>query len=191
MGESTGAFMNISAASEMHAYSPDRIVTVTGESNHCTLALTRITEELASHPIEDRPYRGSYDPMQMQGQMQGQMPMMGQMQPARPMQTAPVSSGAPGGPECNALFCVLNEHAGHLIGKQGSVINELRQQSGAKIDIQRAEPGQAERGVTISGSIQQCQLAQHLISVKLAQVLSQLQQFEERDRQATANVMAF
>ena len=36
-----GAFMNISAANEMHAYSPDRIVTVTGEPNQCCTALIR------------------------------------------------------------------------------------------------------------------------------------------------------
>lgn len=175
--EQSGAFMNISAANEMHAYSPDRIVTVTGEPNQCCTALIRISEQLAEHPLEDRPYRGGYDMMSQQ--MQRATPafhpqqMQMQQQPRR-------GGGAPSGPECNAQFLVLNEHAGHLIGKAGSVINELRNQSGAKIDIARGEPGMAERPVTISGSIQQCQLAQHLISVKLATVLTQLQQFEDR-----------
>jgi len=95
----------------------------------------------------------------------------------------PPSQAQPSGPECRAEFLVLNEHAGHLIGKGGSVINEFRGQSGAKIDMQRSEPGMTERVLTIVGSIQQCVSAQHLIAVKLASVLTQLSQFQERDSQ--------
>ena len=32
--------------------------------------------------------------------------------------------GAAAGPECRAEFLVLNEHAGHLIGKGGSIIKQ-------------------------------------------------------------------
>jgi transcription antitermination factor NusA-like protein len=165
--EQSGAFMNISAANEIHAFSPERIVTVTGEPQQCVAALVRITDQLADHPLEDRPYRGNYDLHSAQV-----------AQPARP----PAAAVKGGGPECTAQFLVLNEHAGHLIGKGGSVINELRNQSGCKIDMSRGEPGMTERPMTLSGSIQQCQLAQHLISCKLATVLMQLQQFEERDK---------
>ena len=108
-------------------------------------------------------------------------------QPQRPMgMGGPMGGGggggAPGGPECKAEFLVLNDHAGHLIGKGGSVINDLRGQSGAKIDLSRGEPGQTERTITVNGSIAQCMKAQNLISMKLATVLTQLQQFHERDQ---------
>jgi len=171
--EQTGAFMNISAATEAHQYSPDRIVTVTGDPQQALQAMTRITVQLADHPLEDRPYRGSYDIQQatQRQSMTGSMNM-----------SAPAATAAPGGPECTATFLVLNSHAGHLIGKGGAVINELRSQSGCKIDMSRGEPGMSERPITLTGSIQQCQLAQHLISVKLAGVLTQLAQFEARDR---------
>jgi len=173
--EQTNTFMNISATTEMHAYSPERIVTVTGEAQACLQALMRITEQLAEHPLEDRPTR-AYGHEGAQGAFPG-------FAAQSPMQ-AVAPSGAPGGPECTGTFSVLNDHAGHLIGKGGSVINELRQQSGCKIDMSRGEPGMTERQMTLNGSVQQCMLAQHLVSVKLASVLSQLKQFEERDRAA-------
>merc|ERR1740117_2773350 len=59
------------------------------------------------------------------------------------------------------MVCPI-QHVGSIIGKGGMVIRELIGQSGAKIQLQQKEdllPGTIERGVTVSGTPQQVDLA--------------------------------
>ena len=60
--------------------------------------------------------------------------------------------------------------AGRLIGKGGSGIRELREQSKAQIRIQsECEPGTDQRRVTVSGAPEAMQIALALIQARLAQ----------------------
>ena len=62
---------------------------------------------------------------------------------------------------------VPNDIMGKVIGKGGSVINEIRRESGCRIDI-AAPDGGAMRLVTLTGTAQQTQMAQYLISKAMA-----------------------
>lgn len=94
-----------------------------------------------------------------------------QIQPPLPPGTIPVQ------------FQVPNESMGAVIGRGGSTINQIRQMSGAKVDIAQSVPGSesprrglasAERRVavpmrlvTVTGTTDQIQMAQYLIQVKM------------------------
>ena len=63
---------------------------------------------------------------------------------------------------------VPNDRVGNVIGRAGARINEIRQLSGAKINIDTATPGNPNRLVTITGTPEQTQWAQYMISVAMA-----------------------
>jgi hypothetical protein len=66
---------------------------------------------------------------------------------------------------------VPNEHIGSIIGKGGSKIAEIRQMSGANIQISKGtdkeQANSAERTVNISGSAEAVTLAKNLINMSL------------------------
>jgi len=64
-------------------------------------------------------------------------------------------------------FQVPNESMGAVIGRAGATINQIRQMSGAKVDIAQSVPGMPMRLVTITGTPDQIQMAQYLIQVKM------------------------
>jgi len=69
----------------------------------------------------------------------------------------------------NYMTCPI-QHVGSIIGKGGSVIRELIGQSGAKIQLQQKEdllPGAIERGITVSGTAQQVDLAMRLLQERI------------------------
>jgi RNA-binding protein Nova len=76
-------------------------------------------------------------------------------------------------PQCMIKFLVTNNIAGSLIGKAGSVINELQSQSKARISVSQSNvlyPGTLERVVVVSGSYTNVCHAQTLIWNKIAQL---------------------
>eukprot|EP00941_MAST-03F_sp_MAST-3F-sp1_P001482 g1482.t1 len=75
---------------------------------------------------------------------------------------------------------VPDEHTGRLIGRQGACIKEMRSISGASIEVdRRGDNANAEtRTVTISGTPDQIQVAQYLISMKLVQAQQQQREAE-------------
>ena len=87
-------------------------------------------------------------------------------QPA-PQNRFGAAAGVASGPSTSVTMTVPNDMAGRLIGRGGASINEMRQVSGAKIDIAKSEPGNDQRLVTITGTAEQNQVAQYLISMKL------------------------
>ena len=56
--------------------------------------------------------------------------------------------------------------AGAIIGKGGSRIRQIRQESGASITIDEALPGSNDRIITITGSQEQIQNAQYLLQMR-------------------------
>lgn len=56
--------------------------------------------------------------------------------------------------------------AGAIIGKGGTRIKQIRQQSNAQIQIDEALPGSNDRIITISGSQEQIQNAQYLLQLR-------------------------
>lgn len=58
---------------------------------------------------------------------------------------------------------VPNEYIGCIIGRAGSKISEVRQQSGAQVRISEAVPGELERVVTITGTPQGIQTALYML----------------------------
>eukprot|EP00633_Aureoumbra_lagunensis_P003753 CAMPEP_0197285668 /NCGR_PEP_ID=MMETSP0890-20130614/1045_1 /TAXON_ID=44058 ORGANISM="Aureoumbra lagunensis, Strain CCMP1510" /NCGR_SAMPLE_ID=MMETSP0890 /ASSEMBLY_ACC=CAM_ASM_000533 /LENGTH=488 /DNA_ID=CAMNT_0042753429 /DNA_START=212 /DNA_END=1678 /DNA_ORIENTATION=- len=64
-------------------------------------------------------------------------------------------------------FQVPNESMGAVIGRAGATINQIRQMSGAKVDIAQSVPGMPMRLVTVTGTPEQIQMAQYLIQVKM------------------------
>lgn len=63
---------------------------------------------------------------------------------------------------------VPNDRIGNVIGRAGTRINEIRQLSGAKIHIDQVVPNNPNRLVTITGTPEQTQWAQYMISVAMA-----------------------
>jgi len=59
--------------------------------------------------------------------------------------------------------------AGAIIGKGGSRIRQIRQESGAGITIDEAMPGSNDRIITISGLSEQIQNAQYLLQMSVKQ----------------------
>lgn len=60
--------------------------------------------------------------------------------PARQIQQAPPPQALPPG-AIPVQFQVPNESMGAVIGRGGSTINQIRQMSGAKVDIAQSVPG--------------------------------------------------
>lgn len=59
--------------------------------------------------------------------------------------------------------------AGAIIGKGGSRIRQIRQESGAGITIDEAQPGSTDRIITITGAQDQIQNAQYLLQMSVKQ----------------------
>ena len=89
-----------------------------------------------------------------------------------PQGYAPPQGQPQGGPTADGGHeqMVPVQLVGRLIGKAGSAIKELREQSGANIKVNsECEPGTQERKVVVSGAPDAVQYALGLIAQKLAQ----------------------
>eukprot|EP01116_Phalansterium_solitarium_P020224 TRINITY_DN58_c4_g1_i1.p1 TRINITY_DN58_c4_g1~~TRINITY_DN58_c4_g1_i1.p1 ORF type:complete len:488 (-),score=148.15 TRINITY_DN58_c4_g1_i1:367-1830(-) len=76
--------------------------------------------------------------------------------------------GQPASGQQQQQVTLPNEMAGHVIGKGGSRINQIRQMSGAQVKIADAQPGAAVRIITLSGTPEQIQAAQYYINSAIA-----------------------
>ena len=63
---------------------------------------------------------------------------------------------------------VPNDVAGSIIGKGGSTISEIRNMSGASVNISASGPGITERMITLSGTPDQITTATYLIQQRVA-----------------------
>ncbi|KAK2141731.1 hypothetical protein LSH36_1051g00016 [Paralvinella palmiformis] len=78
------------------------------------------------------------------------------------------SQGGMGG-GMNDNFASDSMLAGAIIGKGGSRIRQIRQESGAGITIDEAQPGSNDRIITITGNQDQIQNAQYLLQMSVKQ----------------------
>lgn len=60
----------------------------------------------------------------------------------------------------------ITQLAGAIIGKGGSRIRQIRQESGAGITIDEALAGSSDRIITITGAPEQIQNAQYLLQMR-------------------------
>jgi len=67
---------------------------------------------------------------------------------------------------------VVFQLAGLIIGKGGSRIKEIRQQSGASVSIADPDEGSDDRIITIVGTNDQIHCAQYLLQMRCVSVLS-------------------
>jgi len=174
--QSTGVRMQIS--NEPLPGSTEKNVTITGSAKTIYTAVVRILALLKENPLrpgtksmpyvpgapvyQQPPY--GYPPMghgapfqQPPYQQQQQMPSLGMQGPPYGM--------PPPGPQTNTQkIAIPTVCAGCVIGKGGSVIRDLRMQSGSNISIADAEQSNpTERVVTITGTQQGINSAIYLI----------------------------
>ena len=62
---------------------------------------------------------------------------------------------------------MIDQLAGAIIGPKGQKIQQIREQSGAGITIDKPMPGSTDRIISITGTAEQIQNAQYLLQVTL------------------------
>lgn len=101
----------------------------------------------------------------------GQAPQ--QQRPAAAVQQAQTgATGAEGGAQTSYTVHVPDELVGAIVGRGGEVITQMKQYSGARIQISQKgdyAPGTRERVVTISGTQEQASMAQSMVTQKVTE----------------------
>ena len=69
---------------------------------------------------------------------------------------------------------IPSELSGTIIGKGGQRINQIRDESRAKIEIDTSTYGADERIISITGTPSQIQVAQHLLQERLSKSILML-----------------
>jgi heterogeneous nuclear ribonucleoprotein K len=72
------------------------------------------------------------------------------------------------------LILIRFKLAGAIIGPKGQKIQQIREQSGAGITIDKPVPGSTDRIITICGTSEQIQNAQYLLQVTYVSLLLKL-----------------
>ncbi|KAL3318474.1 hypothetical protein Ciccas_002869 [Cichlidogyrus casuarinus] len=132
-----------------------------------------------SVPVNNRPYANpAYGPGFVSGNRGGMFNDMGRMGPgngpggdatAAAMMAAGMMRGAP--PRMSMAMTsttqvsVSDKMIGAIMGRAGSRINQVRQESGADIKISNQDPNSEDRIITITGTPDQIQNAQFLLQV--------------------------
>lgn len=141
--DSSGAKVNIS---ETIAGNTERVIAITGDYTQVHTAFTMMLQNMVSQP--GTPSQQITDPLT------GQVISV-QEQPS-------------------FTLLVPQSKAGGLIGKAGATINQIRTASGASVKVGNSNdlsPGPGmERSVTVSGPLEGCLQAHHMILVKLSEV---------------------
>jgi len=173
----TGA--RVSLSTEPLGGSSEKTVTVSGSVDQLNDVVTRILTQVRDNPVRSGTSSVLYVPGQQQmfaappaqyAQGYG-MPPQGYGMPQQGYGMAPMGMGAPqmggamnGGPQKTEKIVIPSVCAGTVIGKAGSIIREINQQSGTKISVAAAEPtAPNDRVVSITGSSTGIQTAIFLI----------------------------
>ena len=62
------------------------------------------------------------------------------------------------------------EHVGRIIGKGGSYLKHIREQTGCNVHVEKGLPGDQYRTVNFTGTLQQIQQAQYMVMQKCKKV---------------------
>ena len=183
----SGATVKVGAPEDVVPTEPDvRKCVITGSIDQVMQAFALVVQKLEETPAGAARVPGAgVDPHSQQQQQQQQQQhqhqssqqqqqQMGAYGQMHGSQTQAIASGnaaamqqplAPG--TMPVQFQVPNESMGAVIGRAGATINQIRQMSGAKVDIAQSVPGMPMRLVTVTGTPEQIQMAQYLIQVKM------------------------
>jgi len=176
MQTETGARVSIST--DVIGQSTEKTVTVSGKIDQIQEVVTRVLTQLRENPVrpgaQSVPYVpgqmpsfppagfGAPTPYGMPQQSPYGMPQQSPYGGMAPMGGAPAPMG--GGGSKTEKIVIPTVCAGTVIGKGGSIIREIKNQSGTMISVAAPEPtAPNDRVVSISGSSQGIQLAIHLI----------------------------
>jgi len=160
----------VQVSNEPLPQSTEKTVTITGTPAQIEHAALRILTQLRDNPIRSGTKVFPYVPGQpLYAQPPsyapphyGQPVLYPSVSHSAPTYIAPVSSSSQ--PPSTQKIAIPTVCAGCVIGKGGSVIRDLRAQSGTNISIADPDPNaQTERVVTISGTPQGIQTAVYLI----------------------------
>lgn len=206
--ETCGATINV--GSDLLPGSSERCVTVAGPKEKVVECIYQIVSILASKPFNGSvvQYKPGVNSMQPFAPSMGQMggdnrrggggmggllgpPGGGALAALASMASSQISSGYENENyrrgdrdrerDTTHNMTVANEHVGSIIGKGGSKIAEIRQMSGANIQISKGtdkeQANTAERTITITGSAESVTLAKNLINMSL-----ELHQLERNDQ---------
>lgn len=155
----------------------DRIVTILGNLEQQLRAVALVISKLAEDPNYSHfastslsypafPPMGYGGASYLRNGMNGNYRMKGVISPT--MQTLPAV--LPSGPSSSITISIPDEHVGAIVGRGGKIITEIQQSTGARIKISdRGDyvPGTTNRKVTISGTAEGVQHAQHLVSQRV------------------------
>merc|ERR1719253_12758 len=142
----TGCRIQIQQKHEVQPGATEREVTITGSHSQVAHAKVEIQKVITNAPAgpppinqhgAHAPYGGGY------------------------------GAAAGGGGTTSKIMQVPSNNVGSIIGKGGSVIKTLIQDTGCRIQIQQreeCEPGAQERGVTLSGTADQIAMAERMIT---------------------------
>ena len=181
--ERTGARVQVS--NEPLPGSSEKTVSITGSPTAVHDAIVRTVTQLRDNPLKPGTRNYEYNPnMPFSGPAGGDSPYGGRSGGERgerggggyrePHHSSPLplaigagggaAGGAAGGQPSTQKIAIPTVCAGCVIGKNGSVIRDLRQQSGTNISISDPEPSAPnERVVTLTGSPSGIQTAVFLI----------------------------
>jgi len=160
----------VQVSNEPLPQSTEKTVTITGTPAHIEHAALRILTQLRDNPVRSGTKVFPYVPGQpLYAQppsyappLYGQPVLYPSVSHTAPQYIAPVSTSSQ--PPSTQKIAIPTVCAGCVIGKGGSVIRDLRAQSGTNISIADPDPNaHTERVVTISGTPQGIQTAVYLI----------------------------
>lgn len=166
--QDSGATVKVGAPEDVVAGDPDvRKCIVSGTVEQVMAAFTLIV-----HKLEETPAGAARAPDAGLAGAQAAAAMYGMAGMASPHMAHPGLAGPPMPQQLPpgtmpVQFQVPNESMGAVIGRAGATINQIRQMSGAKVDIAQSVPGMPMRLVTVTGTPDQIQMAQYLIQVKM------------------------
>jgi heterogeneous nuclear rnp K-like protein 2 len=151
--------------------STEKTVTISGVPSAVFKAFTRVAQQLKDNPLKSNIRNIPYTP----GHHNGRHAPHSQFVPY------PNPINGPIGPTSTQKIAIPTVCAGCIIGKGGSVIRDLRAQSGTNISISVPDPlSPSERVVTLTGSPQGIQTAVYLIRQLVEQYQPAPNQREQR-----------
>jgi transcription antitermination factor NusA-like protein len=177
--EMTGA--QVSVAQQSLQNSTERAVKVTGTPDNIARAISSIATCLSENPARGVvvPFTGEMfmaplDPYRNQG-----MPQYQQQQPAPQHQQHQHNNydirgfgGAPITIESTTALPIPDRLIGVIIGKRGSKINQIRQQTGVRINIVEPSGGSSDHQIILTGTPDGCRNAALILKSRMEREMS-------------------